>query len=187
MSCCARVVRQVPWVEESLIGEHSINNALDAEGREVAIGRDIHMWRGISGETTADPYRDYLEAFPKGMFADFARQRITRLSYVSSQTGAVANQQFAALDITKDTVKIADALNILGFTGASRSTIDLDDLEAAAAAIPRLAWRSSGADIGQSVCRCFAPVALSWGIGWPPNSGGYCGSVQHRPNIGCGP
>ncbi len=126
---------QVPWVEESLIGSHSVNNSIDAQGREAAINRDITLWRSVSSKTTVEPYRDYIAAFPKGMFTDFANQRIARLSYVSATASSSGTGvQVASFDITKDTPKVADALNILGFTASTRSAIDLDELEAAAAA-----------------------------------------------------
>ncbi len=126
---------QVPWVEESLIGDHSINDSLDGQGREAQVARDIRRWREVSSKTTADPYRAYLQEFPNGMFKDFAEQRIVRLSYTdATATSSSEAVQVVALDVTQDSARIAEALNILGFAPDSRSAVDLDDLEIAAAA-----------------------------------------------------
>jgi hypothetical protein len=129
---------QVPWVEESLIGEHSLNASIDAKGREAYIARDIRRWREVSSKTTAKPYHAYLKEFPKGMFADFAQQRIARFSFTNiaknTSTSADDGVQVASLDVTRDSRRIADALSILGFSQPSRSAVDIDDLEASAAA-----------------------------------------------------
>lgn len=125
---------QVPWVEESLIGEHAMNPSLDSGGREAMIARDIEMWRAVSGETTPQAYQGYLDAFPNGMFKDFANQRITRLSYSANLPETGTPLKVAELDVTRDTVRVSAALGILGFVPQSRSAPDIEDLEAAAAA-----------------------------------------------------
>lgn len=126
---------QVPWVEESLLGDHSLNPSLNAAGREAMIARDIEMWRTVSSETTVDPYRDYLAEFPNGMFKDFAQNRIDRLAFVTTQKKKDETVRLASLDVTKNPDKISAALSVLGFTSATRtSSPSLDELEAAAAA-----------------------------------------------------
>ncbi|MEM9851676.1 MAG: caspase family protein [Pseudomonadota bacterium] len=125
---------QVPWVEEALLGDHTLNPSLDARGREAMVARDIALWRDTSAKTTVEPYRAYLAAFPNGMFKDFAEQRIARLSFVTSQPKTDEVAQSATLDVTRNTSRIAAALQILGFTGAGNTQPSLDELEAAAAA-----------------------------------------------------
>jgi hypothetical protein len=125
---------QVPWVEESLIGEYTMNPSLDSGGREAMIARDIQMWRDVSSKSTVQPYNDYLAAFPDGMFKDFANQRVSRLSYAANLPASTDPVVLASLDVTKDTDRISAALNILGFTPSSRSAVDIDELQAAAAA-----------------------------------------------------
>jgi hypothetical protein len=127
---------QVPWVEESLIGEHSLNTSLNSKGREALITRDIAKWRDVSSKTTADPYNAYLKEFPQGMFVDFAKQRVARFSYVEATPKASVGEgvRVATLDVASDSKRIADALNILGFSPNTRSAADLDELETAAAA-----------------------------------------------------
>mgnify|MGYP001628245867 CR=1 FL=1 len=125
---------QVPWVEESLIGEYSMNPSMASGGREAMIARDIEMWRSVSGETTPQAYQAYLDAFPTGMFRDFASQRIARLSYSANLAQEDKPLKVAELDVTSDTSKVAAALGILGFAPQSRSAPDIEELELAAAA-----------------------------------------------------
>ena len=128
---------QVPWVEESLIGDHSLNASLDGRGREAAVTRDIKRWREVSSKSTPEPYANYLAEFPEGMFVDFARQRIDRLS--AAELTAVATpkeptEKTSWFDLSEDSFRVADALNILGFAPSPTRTLDIIELETAAAA-----------------------------------------------------
>ncbi|MEM7440300.1 MAG: caspase family protein [Pseudomonadota bacterium] len=126
---------QVPWVEESLLGEHTLNPALNAAGREAMVARDIATWRVVSSKTTPEAYRSYLEEFPNGMFKDFAQDRVDRLSYVAAQAATQSPSKPTELDLTQEPSRIASALSVLGFTSRSRTLEPtLDELELAAAA-----------------------------------------------------
>lgn len=126
---------QVPWVEESLLGPVLLNPSLSAAGREAMVARDIEAWRVASASTDPEAYEKYLRDFPNGLFRDFARTRLETLRRVATARDGDRKVQLAALDITRDTEKIAAALSVLGFAPASRSSsLSLDELEAAAAA-----------------------------------------------------
>ena len=143
---------QVPWVEESLIGDHTLNPSLDNGGREALVASDIAAWRKASSKSTPAPYRDYLAAFPDGMFSDFAQQRIARLSYTQTTKPTT---QTTGLDVTKDPSRISAALSILGFAKRSLSPLDLDDLEIAANAYSA----SLGEDAAVSTDNLFADAS----------------------------
>lgn len=128
---------QVPWVEESLLGDTTLNPALNAAGREAMIARDIEAWRTASTQNTPEPYEAYLAAYPNGMFAAFARQRIDRLRFTTAQKKKgddTDTVQVAALDLSGDLSRVAQALTILGFAPSRTTAPSLDEVEAAAAA-----------------------------------------------------
>lgn len=109
--------RQRPWVNASLIGEVFLNKRADAPGTEVAsLGntatttpqaqaapsaaatataqstiaweREKLIWETAKSSNTVADYEAYLSAYPNGLFADFARNSIKRLT-TGSQVAAV--------------------------------------------------------------------------------------------------
>ena len=87
---------QVPWVSSSPIegrfyfvpgaapsgdapaGAPQQSAALTPQALEAQ--QDFAFWSSIANATTAQPFRDYLQAFPNGRFASLARGRIDALS-----------------------------------------------------------------------------------------------------------
>lgn len=100
--------RQIPWVEESVLGEFELAPAsetalLEEEALEMA------LWRSIMSSQNQEDYQDFLTEFPNGLFAEFARDRLTDLEQVPA--GSTDNTQFAALSNEKTQA----ALVSLGF------------------------------------------------------------------------
>lgn len=82
--------RQVPWESSSLTGDFYFVD--DGQGGQVAIptaesqGRtstdqavEIEYWKSISSSNNPDLFQSYLSAFPNGLFASIAEQRIAAL------------------------------------------------------------------------------------------------------------
>lgn len=109
---------QIPWVEESVIGEHSFSTAPLHEAGS-AVAREIERWREVSGQPGVAPYQKFLREFPNGLFGEFAEQKIRQqqaLSAVDMVVGeGVADQ---------DRPLIAASLSVLGFLPADRGMPD---------------------------------------------------------------
>lgn len=78
--------RQVPWVEESVLDEHSFAPGLFQEAPLDPTTADMAHWRSISSSSDSGVFEDYLRDFPDGLFAVFARDRITALKGVASSS-----------------------------------------------------------------------------------------------------
>jgi hypothetical protein len=106
---------QVPWVEDAVLGEHYFNPDFRAAPPEVAIARDIALWRGASTEGSRAGYERYLDTAPEGLFRPFAEERLARLlaSPVVPDPAAVvpSTEGFAGAD----RMRLAVALSTLGF------------------------------------------------------------------------
>ncbi|WP_177175360.1 caspase family protein [Cribrihabitans marinus] len=106
--------RQVPWVEESVLSEHSFAAALPAEeAPDDATAAELARWRGIASETDPEAFRAYLRDYPEGLFAGFARDRIARLQAAGpavAEAGAPVETVLAAAE----TDRMAAALAALG-------------------------------------------------------------------------
>jgi hypothetical protein len=109
--------QQVPWVEESVLGEHYLNTTVTPGNLAALIDRDVARWRDVSGSLEAGPYRAYLEEFPEGLFRDFAESRLARFSMVPVSNPAPRAQGFdsATFVAEQDPVRLTVALELLGY------------------------------------------------------------------------
>ena len=111
--------QQVPWVEESVLGEYSfapggiVVASVDAEERE------MRLWRLISASTDVAPFQDYLKEYPNGLFSQFARDRITLLTYrrTADPLATTADMLLANADLSR----ASSALTALGLLSPERS------------------------------------------------------------------
>ena len=92
--------KQKPWVNTSIIGEFMLNPSAPAGGVKqaalppaggaaptgVGVGSgldraqmDVKMWETAEKSNTLEDYQAYLDSFPTGQFAAFAKNRIARL------------------------------------------------------------------------------------------------------------
>ena len=100
---------QIPWVEESVIGEHSFSTA-PMRSTGSAVAREIERWREVSALTGAAPFEEFLAEFPDGMFREFAEQRL-RQQTAGTPLGTVVG------DLVTDETRpvVVASLSVLGF------------------------------------------------------------------------
>jgi hypothetical protein len=110
---------QIPWVEESVIGEHSFST-VPPQPPSSAVAREIERWREVSRLSGVEPYRQFLAEFPNGMFHEFAEQRISNPQ---------APQPAADLQEMDRGSRLATvtALAVLGFLPPEASDVPPDD------------------------------------------------------------
>jgi hypothetical protein len=106
--------RQVPWVEEAVLGEHALNPAPPEAAAGAGIGADVAAWRAATAAGDAAAYRGYLEQQPDGLFRRFAEERLV------PAPGQPPPADPAALVAAADPAEVADALDTLGFLSATR-------------------------------------------------------------------
>ncbi len=102
--------RQIPWVEESVLDEHSLAPGLFQEEPLDPTTADLAHWRRISSSSDSAVFEEYLRDYPDGLFADFARDRITALALHS--TGSLASLSDSLHEANSE--KLANALIALG-------------------------------------------------------------------------
>ena len=109
--------RQVPWVEESVLGEHFLNPApAEAEpGEASAVEQEVELWRVATTEGSAQAYRDYLKTYPAGLFQALATERLERLEEAPAAAGTAPVPPGASRD------DLAAALATLGLLSQARS------------------------------------------------------------------
>jgi len=119
---------QVPWVEESVLGEHYFNDAPRAATVDPAIEREIEAWRAATATGDAAAYAEYLRRFPTGLFAVFAEERIALAQAAASVP--VEGVQAADFDMTgADRERLTFALATLGFLPQTRGSAVASDGE----------------------------------------------------------
>ncbi|MEM9125281.1 MAG: caspase family protein [Pseudomonadota bacterium] len=114
--------RQVPWVEESVLDEHSFAPGLSASTSQDRTEADLSHWRSISASAQAQDFEDYLDLYPDGLFAAFARDRIVALNAAQSAPAAPISATLA----TAEPDKVAAALATLGLMSAEVQTRNLE-------------------------------------------------------------
>lgn len=107
--------QQVPWVEESVVGEHSFNPVSAPVGLDAEIARDVRRWREVSGEPGREPYEAYLAEFPNGLFRDFAEARLERRAEPAAEPPASFEQAIVGDELPQ----VVASLEVLGFMPGS--------------------------------------------------------------------
>src|SRR5271166_1313753 len=92
---------QLPWVNTSLIGDYALNPQPSAEGAAIAKAADVPapatsggdrvsqedlLWESAQHSNLSADYQAYLDAFPNGVFAQMAKNRIASLQAVPTNT-----------------------------------------------------------------------------------------------------
>ncbi|MEM9048499.1 MAG: caspase family protein [Pseudomonadota bacterium] len=111
---------QIPWVEESVLGEFYLNTTATADNRAALIDRDVRRWREVSASLRPEPYRAYLEEFPEGMFREFAESRLARFSMVPQTAPGNPTNPDGPFDLARfvaeaEPERLAAALRMLGY------------------------------------------------------------------------
>jgi branched-chain amino acid transport system substrate-binding protein len=84
---------QEPWMEGSLVGDFCFGNCLLRIPNTVNTNRDedgnaeLIFWKSIESIGKAEGYKNYLNRYPKGLFSDLARLRLTDFSITVSTDG----------------------------------------------------------------------------------------------------
>jgi Caspase domain len=118
--------RQVPWVEEAVLGEHYLSPGPPPRRPDVGIAGDVTAWRAATAAGAPEAYRAYLERAPDGLFAPFARERIAALAAAPAETVE------AGVPAGADRETMQVALATLGFLAAPRG-VEADDAALSAA------------------------------------------------------
>ncbi len=114
---------QIPWVEEAVLGEHYFAGRAGVVGVGNAYASELALWREISARTDVAVFQDYLQSYPEGVFASFARDRITMIERARA-AGAPSGQSSAELLADEPPDRIENALAVLGFLQATRDLSD---------------------------------------------------------------
>ena len=114
--------RQVPWVEEALLGEHSIAQADTDTSRVDPVAAEVLRWREVTASSDPGAYADYLNEFPDGLFAPVAQEF---LAYSQRPPVEVDDGQPFTL-ASADIAPATSALSTLGLLPQSRSLLILD-------------------------------------------------------------
>ncbi len=111
--------RQIPWVEESVLDEHSFAPGLLSDGPQDEIEADMAHWRSVSASGDPQDFETYLQTYPDGLFAAFARDRIALLNTTAAAPAAPISATLA----NAEPDKLAAALSTLGLMpdGPSRN------------------------------------------------------------------
>jgi|GEM_PF-414236 len=120
--------RQLPWVNTSLIGEYELNpqpapasaaadtkpsTALEEPPADSRQAQENLLWESAQHSNLSADYQAYLSAFPNGVFAQMAKNRIAsmespRASAPAPQTLAMAEPGGSKDDAVKESVATAD-------------------------------------------------------------------------------
>lgn len=102
---------QIPWVEESVLGEHSFNTDPSTRVFDPDIARDVERWRDVSRIATREAFDAYLSEFPNGLFREFAAVRVT------DHNGTVPSDAATLTDAIESPARlnIIASLSVLGF------------------------------------------------------------------------
>jgi len=108
---------QVPWVEESVLGEHFLDPDPNAAPRPDEIAGEIGAWQAASTGGDRADYEAYLAAYPDGLFRGFAEERLAALG--EWMAAAAVGTDLANLK-SGDRNKLTVALATLGFLRQTR-------------------------------------------------------------------
>ncbi len=109
--------RQVPWVEESLLGEYEFAQQTAEAAPQDETSADLAFWRSIAASNRVEDFEKYLQAYPAGLFAPFVRDRIRFLSGNPSANVAPAGKTLSGADPQK----LSAALAVLGLLQETRT------------------------------------------------------------------
>ena len=114
--------RQIPWVEESVLGEHYLLPQQEGAGKF----DEIMAWRQATFLGTQEAFEQYIQDYPGGLFQTFAEERKIQIASLSSKDSSTAS---AAITLTsQDLAPVKAALGILGYTSQERGLVTDTDL-----------------------------------------------------------
>ncbi len=140
--------KQKPWTNSSIIGEFKMNPTLKLAALDPAAvaplpgvaavapplpaqgldrnQMDVKMWDSAERGNTLADYKTYLEAFPTGQFAAFARNRLAKLDQTPAPpAGAVSRVAGAADEALKKEVGSAQTEAAMKLTAKARRELQV--------------------------------------------------------------
>jgi uncharacterized caspase-like protein len=132
---------QLPWVNTSLIGEYELNPQAPPAATVAAAGpagtpvdarrsEENLLWQSAEHSDLPADYKAYLSAFPNGVFAQMAKNRIASMESARTATPAAAPQALAMREPTgpkadafKDNVGTADTERALNLNQAGEKEV----------------------------------------------------------------
>ncbi len=113
--------RQVPWVEEAVLGEFYFSEPKFGDGERAIAGsgeHDLIFWRSVWRSTDASDYEAYLEQFPDGAFAALAVNRLKALRASAAAAAQPLPQAVSEAEIDAEGWRlIKNSLYWLGYYG----------------------------------------------------------------------
>jgi uncharacterized caspase-like protein len=137
--------RQLPWVNTSLIGEYELNPRPDSEPAAESVKpvatpgefaadpkqeQENLLWESAQHSNLSADYQAYLSAFPSGVFAQMAKNRIASVESARTSAPTPAPQTLAMVepsgskdDAVKDNVATADTEKALNLGAAGEKEV----------------------------------------------------------------
>lgn len=113
--------RQVPWVEEAVLGEFYFSEPTYGDGEYPIAGsgeHDLIFWRSVWRSTDAGDYEAYLEQYPEGAFAALAVNRLKALRAAASAAAEPPPPPASAAEIDAEGWRLVkNSLYWLGYYG----------------------------------------------------------------------
>lgn len=109
--------RQVPWVEESVLGEYAFAPAGPETAENDAAAVELARWRHIAGSANPAAFEAYLADYPGGLFESIAQERVAVLAGAQGGADPAAAEVLLA---SADPDRVAAALTALGVFDASQ-------------------------------------------------------------------
>ncbi len=116
---------QIPWVEESVLGEHYIGEPVAGDEATVALESEIAAWRAASEAGETEALDAYLDAYPQGLFADMAKNQKAAIR-AGSDAPVFPGTPTGVLLASAETDRVQAALSVLGFVPETRALVPLD-------------------------------------------------------------
>jgi uncharacterized caspase-like protein len=139
--------QQLPWVNTSLIGEYELNPQPTSEppadnakpvaapsefGADPRQAQENLLWESAQHSNLSADYQAYLSAFPGGVFAQMAKNRIASMESARTPTPTPAPQTLAMVepsgpkdDAMKDNIGTADTERALNLGAAGEKEVQL--------------------------------------------------------------
>jgi len=109
---------QVPWVEESVLGEYYFG--APERSTPGVVDDELLYWREIADATDPAAFATYLERYPQGLFASFAQSRIDYLTNPVPYQPIEGERSSQLLLASADPDLAATSLQVLGYIPQTR-------------------------------------------------------------------
>jgi hypothetical protein len=114
--------RQIPWVEESVLGDHAFAQSGDAQALE-GEAAEIARWRAIANSADPADFDGFLKDHPSGLFETFARERLIALKRRPDGQRLGSVEALFAGPTRDRTVAALAALGLVADDGADPATL----------------------------------------------------------------